>query len=266
MLFEGLGQDIRFSVRSLMRRPGFAGIAIATLAIGIGANIAVFSLINAIVLNPLPIERVDRLVSLYTTDSTVEIDGFTMFPFSYRNYEDVERLNQVFEHVAFSMPVSLVLSSGDGEPEPVSGNVVSAGYFETLAVSPIVGRGFVAEESTPGGGRAVAVLSHSLWSRRFGADASLVGREILLNNHPHTVVGVAPRGFRGTRTLVPADQIWVPPSVYDRALTDVRRDRFLSRRGLFINAFGRLRDGVSFEEAQNQLTQLGQMLASEYPG
>ena len=261
---ETLFQDARFGLRLLARKPGFTAIAVGTLALGIGANVAVFSLVNAVLLNPLPVDAPEHLVNVYTVDSTVNVPGFTFLPVSYRNYEDLRDGLDVFDGLAFSAPISVTIGEGEAR-RAVDGYVTSANYFDVVGAAATMGRSFTPELDRPGGGARVVVVSASLWRNDLGADPSIVGRTVLLNNEPFIVAGVAPEGFRGTSTLVEPDQLWVPASAYERVLDGVRRDRFLHRRGLFISVFGRLKDHVSFDEASAAVEAFGVTLASQYP-
>ena len=198
---DTLLHDFRFGFRVLRKKPAFAAVAIVTLGLGIGANVAVFTLVNAVLFQPLPVEEPERLMNVYTQDSTVEIAGFTWLPTSFRNYEDLRDHNDVFSSLAFDVPVEVALSDEE-RPRSVAGYVTSANYFATLGVPAALGRTFTPEEDELGGAHAVVVLSYSLWLRQFGADPRIAGSTIRLNNHPFTVIGVAPTGFRGTSTPI----------------------------------------------------------------
>src|SRR5438132_3100071 len=190
---HSLIRDIRYAFRNFLKRPGFTAIAVVTLALGIGANTAIFSLVNTVLLRPLPVLHPEQLVEVYGTlhngaDYTIQ---------SYLNYKDYRERNQVFSGlIAYRIVVASL--SHHGNNERVWGTVVSWNYFDVLGVPPALGRGFLPEEDQTPGSHPVVVLSYGCWQKRFGSDPSIVGRTISLNNVVFTVVGVAPKGFIGT--------------------------------------------------------------------
>src|SRR2546423_508285 len=198
---ETLWQDLRFASRMLRKNPGFTAVAVLTLALGIGANTAIFSVVNGVLLKPLPFPESDRLVEVMRglksgNDETVEASKFIFW----------QQHSRVFEAMAaFDIfGTGFNLASG-GQPEHVTGMRVSADFFRVLAVPLPIGRGFTAEEGRPGGA-SVSVISNNLWKRQFGADPSIIGRTILLNDENYAVVGVMPVGFESR----PSADIWVP--------------------------------------------------------
>src|SRR3989442_9333768 len=182
-------QDLRYALRTLAKKPGFAVAAVGTLALGIGANAAIFSVVNAVLLRPLPFPNPDRLVLLW--EKTADLPTMMV---SYPDYLDWRAQNGVFESLAVYNRYRSVNLTGSGDPERVSAAAVSANFFATVGVRPEIGRGFFPEEERPDA-KAV-VLFHGFFERRFGADRSLVGRTVTLDGSPHTVVGVMPRGYR----------------------------------------------------------------------
>jgi putative ABC transport system permease protein len=256
-LIDALLQDLRYALRMLLRAPGFSAAAMLSLALGIGANTAIFSIVNAVFLRRLPVAAPERLVRLYTSDTRNPGLNPTSLP-NFRNYRDESR--QVFSELAAYDWAPLNLASG-GEPEMLFGQVVTANYFATLGVTPILGRGFrPAEEESA---EPVAILSHGLWTRRFAGEPGIVGRTIELNGLAFTVVGVAPREFTGLDTGV-RPELWVPLGMHARAIPN-DAEVFDDRRTLEFSVFGRLRDGASVEQASAIVRAIGARLARTYP-
>ena len=248
-------QDVRYSLRMLRKNPGFAAVAVLSLALGIGANTTIFTVVNAILLNPLPVKNITRLVEVDTIDSKtlVTAANATKLGMSYPNFQDYARENQVFASVGcFVGPLPLTWSGG-AEPRQIFGQMVSANYFEILGLRPASGRFFLPDEDTKPGGNNVAVVSYSLWANKFGSDPHVVGRILTLNATPYTVIGVAPHGFKGTFTFGNAEQVWIPVSMYPQLLAGFFKDNFNDRRFLTTAVIGRLKDGVSLGEAEASL-------------
>ena len=245
--FERLFQDVRFSLRLLGRSPGFVVFAVLALALGLGANAAIFSVINAVLLQPLPFRDAGRLVEVWE-DSRTRFQLDTPAP---ANYADWKRRNHVFEDMA-ALKGDLYALTGQGRPEQIEGSPVTANLFPMLGVSPIVGRNFSVQEDQPGGGKVV-LISYGLWQRRFGGDAAIVGRGILLNGETYQVVGVMPRGI----TFPERSQIWVPLALSPHDLAE--RDSHVLR------VFARLKRGVTLTQAQREMSVLAAQLAREYP-
>jgi putative ABC transport system permease protein len=250
---ETLWQDLRFGARTLFRNPGFAAIAILTLALGIGANAAIFSVVNAVLLRPLPWSEPDRAVMIWSKwtafDKTWVATGEVV---------DYRRRSRTLQEVA-TWGDGQVNLTGDGDPERVSAANVSANTFSTLGVAPLVGRTFTAQEDFPSGPRLV-VLGYGLWNRRYLRDASIVGRSVQINGSPYEVVGVMPSGF-----LLPTDfqnpeptQLWMPLQM-DPASTDH------GSHGLY--AAGRLVPGATVRQAADELHGIARAMTSEglYP-
>jgi putative ABC transport system permease protein len=246
-------QDLRFGARTLFRSPGFAAIAILTLALGIGANAAIFSVVNAVLLRPLPWGDPDRAVMIWSKwtafDKTWVATGEVV---------DYRKRSQTLQEVA-AWSAGQVNLTGDGEPERVSAASVSANTFSTLGVSPLVGRTFTAQEDLPSGPRLV-VLGHGLWNRRYSGDPSIVGRSVLINGDSFEVAGIMPPGF-----VLPTDfqnpepsQLWMPLQM-DPAATDH------GSHGLY--AAGRLKRGATVQQAADELHGIARAMTSEglYP-
>ncbi len=238
--------DLRYGCRMLIRSPGFTIAAVLTLALGIGANTAIFSLVNGVLLRPLPFPEPDRLIWLQEHDPGAVIERPAV---SYLNFLDWRDQNSVFTHVAVVDDVGF--NVGGESPERVEGMRASADLFTLLRVEPALGRAFTAEEDRPGGEKVV-VLAHGLWKRLFGADRGVLGRTIRLNDEPHTVVGVLPPDF----TLLPGIDVWVPLAV----------DPVLTERGHhWLSAVARLKPGVSPADAQADMTAIARRLEQDYP-
>jgi len=264
---ETLWQDIRFAFRMLIKNPGFSAIAILSLALGIGANTTIFTVVNAILLHPLPVKDITRLVEVDTIDTKTRVTAanFTKMGMSYPNCQDYIRQNQVFSGlVCWVGPIPLTWSGGT-EPKQVLGQMVSANYFELLGVSPIAGRFFLPDEDTKPGGNNVAVLSYNLWVNKFGSDLNIIGKVITLNATPYTIVGIGPPGFKGLFTFGNAEEIWIPVSMYPQVLAGFFKEFFNDRRFLTTTVFGRLKDGISIGAAEASLKTIASQLEKAYP-
>jgi macrolide transport system ATP-binding/permease protein len=255
---ETLLKDVKYGARLLVRNPGFAAVAVLSLALGIGANTAIFSVVQQLVASPFPVEHPERLVALFTTDRRNPGN----LPTSHLNFKDIRDQNTTFSHTAaFAFTQVNYLGEG-GASQQVLTQVVTGNYFEALGVRFALGRGFRADEDQAPGSGPVAVISHGFWERQFGADPGVVGRTLSLNRHGFTIIGVAPRGFTGT-VLFGAPDLWVPMSMHD--VVQPGFDWYEQRRGLFLFAFARLKPGVAAGEAQAEVAALGTRLAGEYP-
>jgi predicted permease len=261
-----LWQDIRYGARVLVKNPGISAVAIISLALGIGANTTIFTVVNAVLLNPLPVKNISRVVEVDTVDTQTHVTtaNFTKLGMSYPNCRDYARENQVLDGLACSMPIALAWS-GNAEPRQVAGQLVTANYFDVLGLRPALGRFFFPDEDTKPSGNNVAVVSYSFWANRFGSDPNLLGKTLTLNATSYTVIGVAPRGFRGTITFFNADEIWIPTSMYPRALSGLARDFFNDRRFLGMLVVARLKPGISMGAAEASLKTMAAHLEREYP-
>ena len=250
-------QEIRYSLRVIAKSPGFAAIAILTLALGIGANTTIFSWINSALLNPVPgISNPDEVVSL-----TLNKPGEKPFPFTY---PDIEALRKGQQSLAGITACGFAQTSlaGKGKPERVWGMVASANYFDVLGVRPILGRGFLPEEDEKPGGAPVAVISYRLWQARFGSNPEIVGQTIGINQHPYTIVGVTPAVFQGSQTGVRTD-IWVPMMM--EAQFEPLGDLLNDHHQFWLLAFGRLKPGIRLEQAQQEMTLRLKQEVESYP-
>ncbi len=199
---EDLGKDIRFGIRMLLKNRGFSAIAVISLALGFGLNTTIFTVVNAILLNPLPVRDVSRLVQLDTVDAKTKVTqaNFAKMGMSFANFEDYRRQNEVFTDLVAWNPIPLTWSGG-AQAKQLLGYIVSANYFDVLGITPAAGRGFLPDEDTKPNGNTVVVISYALWANKFGSDPNAVGRSMILNATPYTIIGVGPRGFKGTAAL-----------------------------------------------------------------
>jgi putative ABC transport system permease protein len=252
-------QDLRFGVRILLRKPGFTLIAIVTLALGIGANTAIFSVVNAVLIRPLPYLEPDRLVSLWETQLDKGVSRFRVAP---ANFLDWQSRNQSMEAMAAFSSSSLTLT-GSGEPEQLGGASVSEGYFSTLGVQPALGRAFLPEEHKSGRGQVV-ILDHGLWQRRFGADSRVIGKTILLDGSRYEIVGIMPSGIYPTQPATVARLPFDPSRQQYFVPMRLEGEWAANRRSHVLGVIGRLKNGVSLEQARAEMTALGSTLAEDY--
>jgi predicted permease len=260
-------QDLRGGLRMLKKSPGFTFVAVLSLALGIGANTAIFTIINAVFLHPLPVEQPARLAELFTRDTlTVDTNvNFQITPTSLPNYEDYRDQNSVFSGLAlatFTLPLNW---GGQAEPQQLNASLVSGNFFDVLGVKPYRGRTFVADGDKKIGGNPEVVLSYSLWVRRFGSDNKFIGQTITLNGTPYTVIGVAPPGFKGIVSLGRPDVLWIPITMRDYVLTGQLKDLENNRRFRWTSIVGRLKPQVSVAEAQAAMKTIAAGLEKEYP-
>jgi predicted permease len=253
---ESIIKDIRYGIRSLAKRPGFVFVAVVTLALGIGANTAMFSLLNTVLLRPLPVDHPEQIVSV-----SVRGKDDAMLAFSYPNYVDFRDRNQVLSGLLLYRFAPLSLSK-DGNNQRIWSYEVSGNYFDTLGVRAVKGRTFSPEEDRTKLTHPVVVVSYSGWQRRFASDPDLVGKEILLNNHPFKVIGITPEEFRGTELIYTPD-MFVPLSMLEWVEPGSKWIDNRDSKNLF--AVGRLKPGVGRSEAEASLNILAQQLAKEYP-
>jgi predicted permease len=256
--------DLKYSVRMLIKRPGFSAVAVLTLALAIGANTTIFTLINAVFLHALPVADAPTLVDMWTVDAKNTFANFRRIQTSWDNYKDYAKQSDVFSALAAHQNIPLTLS-GRGEPQQLQGFLATTNYFDVLGVKPQMGRTFHAEDGNAEGANPVVVVSYSLWGHKFGADPNFVGQTVTLNGTPFTVIGVMPPGFKGAFLLNPSDQFWIPMGMHKQVLTGVFEEFLESRRALFLNITGRLKPGVSITQAEATLKTIAKQLEKEYP-
>jgi putative ABC transport system permease protein len=239
--------DFRYGARMLLKNPGFTLVAVLTLALGIGANTAIFSVVNAVLLRPLPYPHAERMV--YVLEGSLSDPKFET-SFSPQNFTDMRSRNQSFDSYSALSYVSFTLT-GDQQPEALNVVLASADFGRVVGTAPALGRFFTAEEDAPGK-EHVALISDGLWKRRFGADPQMVGRSVQLNGEPYMIIGVMPPGFN---FLSPSIEVWAPldPSKYDR------------RHG-FLQGVARLKPGVTVEQARADLQNIAEQIKKESRG
>jgi predicted permease len=260
-------QDLRGGLRMLKKSPGFTFVAVLSLALGIGANTAIFTIINAVFLHPLPVEEPSRLAEMFTRDTqTIDANvNFQLTGTSLPNYEDYRDQNTVFSGLAlltFPLPLNW---GGQAEPQQLNAILVSGNFFDVLGVRPYRGRTFIADGDKKIGGNPEVVLSHSLWARRFGSDDKFIGQTISLNGTSYTVVGVAPPGFKGIVSLGRPDVLWIPITMRDYVLTGQLKDLENNRRFRWTSIVGRLKPQVSIDGARAAMKTIASGLEKEYP-
>ncbi len=251
----------------LKKSPGFTFVAVLSLALGIGANTAIFTIINAVFLHPLPVEEPSRLAEMFTRDTlTVDTNAnFQLTGTSLPNYGDYRDQNTVFTGlatVAFPIPLNW---GGQAEPQQLNAVLVSGNFFDVLGVKPYRGRTFIADGDKKLGGNPEAVLSYSMWARQFGSDDKILGQTITLNGTAYTVVGVAPVGFKGIVSLGRPDLLWIPITMRDYVLTGQLKEIENHRRFRWLSIVGRLKPQVDVPQAQAAMKTIAAGLEKEYP-
>src|SRR5215467_468666 len=253
---EIFAKDVRFAFRMLRKSPGFTAVALVTLALGIGANTAIFSVVNAVLLRPLPYANPGQLVFVPEAKPEAGVSGLGM---SYPTFVELRDGNRVFSAIAGLGGHALVLT-GYGEPSEVSTVAVTSDFFSVLAAEPLLGRVFIPGDGERGAASA-AVLSENLWRNRFGADPGIVGRSITLDMRAYTVIGVMPAGFH-TPFLNQTDQVWIPlvqDPLFSVWMTRPPQEHWMNA------VIARMRPGVSTTQVQAELDTIGARLAKEFP-
>jgi putative ABC transport system permease protein len=245
-----LWQDLRYALRLLLRQPGISALAIVTIALGVGANTAIFSAVNAVLLRPLPYADPDRLVMIWEKRVTEGVLDNVVAPADYLDWEQRQR---AFDAIA-AFTTDTVDLTGTGEPARLAAGTVAPPFFDILGVSMALGRSFRSEEATMGQPQVV-VLTHSLWRDRFRGDRAVVGRAIVLNGVPHEVIGVLPATFEFPNAAL---ELWMPLALRGTAAEASRTNHYLS-------VYGRLKPGVSFEQARADMDRVSAALEAEFP-
>ena len=248
---EKLLQDLRYGARMLAKNPGFTLVAVVTLALGIGANTAIFSVVDRVLLHRPPYKDPERLVMVWGYNQQHD-EGIT--PVSPADFEDWRKLNTVFEDLSASRDAGYSLT-GMGEPETINGYRFAGNFFRVMGVNAAIGRTFAEEDDTAGSERVV-ILSHKLWQRRFGGDPSVVGRSITLSGNPYTVIGVMPAGFAHPQTT----ELWTPLK-----LSTAPPQVLANRQRRFLRVMARLKPGVTLKQAQSEMDQIALSLQQENP-
>jgi predicted permease len=261
---ERVWRDVRFGLRTLIKSPTFAAAAVVSLGLGIGVNTAIFTVINTLFLNPLPVQRVGELAAVYTVDSNQTTALGNVLQVSYLNYKDYRDHNSTFTSLAaYSFPNPVSVRMGEGT-EQLFIELVTGNYFSTLGVSAARGRVIGPEDDRTPGESPVLVLSHNAWQRRFGGDLDIVGRRATANGVGFTIVGVAPDGFRGINSLFGPDG-WAPTMMYRQTLPSQMVGWMDERRALLLNVAGRLKPGVTLEQAGENVKGIARTLEETYP-
>ncbi len=261
-----IGQDIRYALRGLRKSPGFAIVAVITLALGIGANTAIFTVVNAVFFHPIPVENPDKLVAVFTADQRKDIGPNNSFlPLSFPNSEDIQKRAQSFSGVSiyafFFTRVSMTIN---GQPDQYFVQLASGNFFDLLGVRAAKGRTFRADEDAKPGAGPVIVLSHGFWERKFAGNPNVIGQNVLLDGQGFTIIGVAPPGFQGTQNVGGPD-MWVPMSMHDQIVSGLIKTFFNERRFLGFNVVAKLKDGVRQEQAQAELKTIASDLERAFP-
>jgi len=256
MLFH----DLRYAGRMFVKAPTFTLVAVLSIAVGIAANISIFTLVNAILFKPMPVPHPEQLVALYTLEPN------SIYPdqFSYPDYRDYRDHNEVFSDLFLHYGTPLSLKNSSDRAELIWGELVSGNYFTGLGVTPAAGRVITPDDDRVEGASPVAVLSHSFWQHRFQQDATIIGKEVRLNGYVFTVIGVARPGFSGTRFGGFIPDVWIPVTMHKSVVAD--SDGWLERRASqSFNVNGRLKPGVTIEQATAAMNTYAKQLAESYP-
>jgi predicted permease len=250
-------KDIQYGVRMLVKNPGVTLVAVITLALGIGANTAIFSGVNAFLMRPLPVTRPNEVIRLMELAG----DGEVSDEVSYPDFLDYRTQTNSFTGLAAEDMAPAAIDT-DNQNDVIWGQVVSANYFDVVQITPVLGRTFAPDEDKTVGGSPVLVLSHSLWQRRFGGDQNIVGRKVRMNNRQYEVIGVAPDGFTGTKFALALD-FWTPISMAEELR---RAPKLLEDRGShWMNVIGRIKPGVSLDQASAELSGIAARMNDAYP-
>jgi putative ABC transport system permease protein len=222
--------------------------------------------VNAVLLNPLPVEDPSQLVSVWTTDERNQGNGFGFLQTSPKNFMDLRDQNEVFSGLTGHAGIPLNITGGTGDAEQLFGEIVTGNFFSVLGARPQIGRGFLPDEDQTPGAKLVCVLGYGEWQKRFGGDPAIVGRTISLNGGSFTVVGVMPKGFKGTNAIG-APALWVAYMTYTVTTNGFFRELAEpnNRRGLVFNVTGRLKPGVTVQQAEANLKTIARQLEQEYP-
>ncbi len=260
--WRGTLGDLRYGWRGLRRSPVFTAFAVLALGLGIGANTTVFTIVNTILLHPMPVADPSRLAALFTTGSKTASSEVARLPLSYANFNDLAGHQTSFRDIAaFTSPMAMTLRTDAGS-QRMFGEFAGKGYFETLGLTPALGRFFAADENAHPGGAPVAVLSYNAWKARFGAAPAAIGSHIELNNIDFTIVGVAPPGFLGVSAIFGPD-VWMPATMCERAFPAEFAGALTDRGKPLFHAVARLRPDSNLQRAQAELGTVAAALARD---
>ena len=256
----GFWKDLRYAARTLRNTPGFTIVIVLSLALGIGANTAIFSIVNAYLLRPMPVDQPGRLVAIYLNSPKWGLD---IAGFSYPDLLDYRKTDTGLAEIMGSSGIPLSMTDGE-KPELIWGEIVTGNYFSGLGVHPVLGRGFLPDEDRAPGEKPVCVLNYNFWRRHFQGDLSIAGRTIRINGHPFTVVGVAPRGFIGTTLFKFIPDVWIPATM-QQTVTPAYGNFLEGRGNRWMDMRGRLKSGVTLKQAEAALNVVARRLGSEFP-
>src|SRR5919205_1771583 len=249
-------KNLVYSARMLLKRPSLTVVAIIAIGLGIGANTAIFSVVNTVLLRPLPFEQPEQLLKVASEQRNQALDGRGAF--SVPDFLDVQKSSRTLEYVAMYQVSGTIITEG-GDPERVLGAAVTADYFPLLRVKPVLGRVFTREEDKPGA-PDVIILSHSLWQRRFGGDPNIIGREVNIGGKT-TVIGIMPPGFQYPINDEERQDFW-EPMFAAQWLTKERREERANR---FMPVVARLKPGITLEQTRADLDLLSKQIEQQFP-
>jgi len=261
---EDFWRDLRYAIRTMRKSPIFVLFAVLTLALGIGANTTVFTVINTLILNPLPVRNTAELEAVAAADAKTTSTSSAAFPISHADLKDYQGRNEVFRSLAgYTSPRVVTWQEGSGS-QRLFIELVTGNYFSTLALTPAKGRFFLPEEDTTPGMHAVAVMNYGTWQSRFGGADDIVGKTLRINRIAFTVIGVAPPQFIGVNAIFGPD-LWIPAAMAERFLPNEMQDALSDRGKAVFQGVGRLKLGVTQVRAQANMAALASTLAREYP-
>ncbi len=261
---EVLGRDLRYAIRTMWKSPTFVLFVVLTLALGIGANTTVFTMINTLILNPLPVQDSSTLAAVATIEGKSTAKSSAPMPMSYADLKDYQAKNQVFRSLAgYTSTRGITLQVGRASQGMFS-ELVTGNYFSTLGLTPARGRFFLPEEDSTPGAHAVAVMNYGTWQQHFGGASDIVGKTLRLNNVVFTVIGVAPPRFIGVNAIFGPD-LWIPAAMAEQLLPGEMRGALSERNKAVFQGVGRLKPGISRAQAQANIATIASALAREYP-
>jgi predicted permease len=263
-LFFDFANDLRYAARMMLKSPGFSAVAALTLALGIGANTAVFTIVSNFILNPLPVEKISELAAVNAVQAKKTTQSGELQLLSVLNFKDFRERTRSFSNLAGHSNPFAVTMVDNREPHRIFAELVTANYFETLGIRPSMGRFFVPSEDVTPGTAGVAVLGYAAWRGRFGGAQDVVGRTIKLNDTPFTIIGIGPKGFKGVYAIFGPD-VWVPSMMAAQILPSEIRNALSDRTLPMLTAIGRLRPGVTLTQAQTEMKIEAVALDGEYP-
>ena len=256
-------QDLKYAGRMLVKKPGFTLVAVLSLTLGIGANATIFTITKAVFLHIVPVKDPDTVVMVFSSAASRGGTQQQFLPVSYLNARDYREKNNVFSKLSVVIPTGINMRLS-GKDLPLFCELVNGDFFDVMGVQPSPGRSFHADEDQTPGAHPVAIISHALWKRQFGADPNIVGRNVQLAMQDYTIIGVTPPDFHDLGTVGSPD-VFVPIAMHDQALTDFRKDWFNIRGARMTFLVGRLKPGVTFDQASSSLRNLNDELMRQYP-